>query len=307
MILTNPPFGGKEGPEAQSNYAFATGSTQVLFVQEILETLAVEGNCAIVLDDGFLFRKDEDSFVETKRKLVDECSLWAIVTLPGGVFSSAGAAVKTNLLFFTKGTKTGKIWYYDLTHVKVGKKSPLTLAHFGFGKNGEILDDSELPVSLTETWLADETKEEKHFPSYAKLLASRGTKKGESRYSWTVDFAARRKQAQADMQPHLAEVERINEAVVVLKEKLKALKKGDGKPAQIDALDTQIREQEKLARESQSKADSIGATVFDLKAVNPNAVVKLDTRTPGEVIESIETQSQIVTKSLKTLRNLLKP
>ena len=306
VILTNPPFGGKEGPEAQSNYAFATGSTQVLFVQEILETLAVEGNCAIVLDDGFLFRKDEDAFVETKRKLVDECSLWAIVALPGGVFSSAGAAVKTNLLFFTKGTKTGKIWYYDLTHVKVGKKSPLTLAHFGFGKYGEILDDSELPVSLTETWLADETKEEKHFPSYAKLLASRGTKKGESRYSWTVDFAARRKQAQADMQPHLAEVERINEAVVVLKEKLKALKKSDAKPAAIDALDTQIREQEKLARESQSKADSIGATVFDLKAVNPNAVVKLDTRTPAEVIASIETQSQIVAKSLKTLRTLLK-
>ena len=93
----------------------------------------------------------------------------------------------------------------------------------------------------------------------------------------------------------------------MLKEKLKALKKGDGKPAQIDALDTQIREQEKLARESQSKADSIGATVFDLKAVNPNAVVKLDTRTPAEVIASIETQSQIVAQSLKTLRTLLKP
>ena len=38
-----------------------------------------------------------------------------------------------------------------------------------------------------------------------------------------------------------------------------------------------------------------------------SAVVKLDTRTPAEVIASIETQSQIVTKSLKTLRNLLKP
>jgi type I restriction enzyme M protein len=311
VILTNPPFGGKEGPEAQSNYAFATGSTQVLFVQEILETLAVEGNCAIVLDDGFLFRKDEDAFVETKRKLVDECSLWAIVALPGGVFSSAGAAVKTNLLFFTKGTKTGKIWYYDLTHVKVGKKSPLTLAHFGFGKNGEILDDSELPVSLTETWLADETKEEKHFPSYAKLLASRGTKKGESRYSWTVDFAARRKQAHADMQPHIAEAERIKAEVVTLKEKLKLQKKSNAKPAAknaaIEKLETEIKDQEKLAREAQAKADAIGATVFDLKAVNPNAVVKLDTRTPGEVIESIETQSQIVAKSLATLRTLLKP
>lgn len=306
VILTNPPFGGKEGSDAQKNYAFATGSTQVLFVQDILDSLSQTGSCAIVLDDGFLFRKDEDAFVETKRKLVDECDLWAIVSLPAGVFTGAGSqGVKTNLVFFTKGKKTSKIWYYDLTHVKVGKKSPLTLAHFGFGKDGSPLADADLPPSLTEAWLEDEECKGKPFPSYARLLKNRGTAKAESRYSWTVDFAARRKQAQADMQPHLAEVERINEAVVILKEKLKALKKGDGQPAQIDALDTQIREQEKLARESQSKADSIGATVFDLKAVNPNAVVKLDTRTPSEVIASIETQSQIVAKSLKALRNLL--
>ena len=106
VILTNPPFGGKEGKDAQKNYAYATSSTQVLFVQHILGELAPGGRCAIVLDDGFLFRKDEDAFVETKRKLVDECDLWAIVSLPGGVFVGAGAAVKTNLLFFTKGKKT---------------------------------------------------------------------------------------------------------------------------------------------------------------------------------------------------------
>jgi type I restriction enzyme M protein len=221
------------------------------------------------------------------------------------VFSGAGAAVKTNLLFFTKGKKTSKIWYYDLTHLNIGKKSPMTLAHFGFGKNGEILDDTELPPTLTETWLADETKEEKHFPSYARLFAHRGTKKGESRYSWTLDFAARRKQANADMQPHIAEAERIKAEVVTLKEKLKALRKTAAKPAAIEPLEAQIKEQEKAARDSQSKADAIGATVFDLKAVNPNVVVKLDTRTPAEVIQSIEDQGKIVTNSLKTLRALL--
>ena len=89
-----------------------------------------------MLDEGLLFRTNESAFVETKRKLVDECDLWAIVSLPGGVFSTAGAGVKTNLLFFTKGTKTERIWYYDLSHVKVGKKTPMTLAHFGFGKDG---------------------------------------------------------------------------------------------------------------------------------------------------------------------------
>jgi type I restriction enzyme M protein len=38
--------------------------------------------------------------------------------------------VKTNLLFFTKGKPTDRIWYYDLADVKVGKKSPLTLDKF---------------------------------------------------------------------------------------------------------------------------------------------------------------------------------
>jgi type I restriction enzyme M protein len=306
VILTNPPFGGKEGKDAQKNYAFATGSTQVLFVQHILEELGENGRCAIVLDDGFLFRKDEDAFVETKRKLVDECDLWAIISLPGGVFSGAGAAVKTNLLFFTKGKTTTKIWYYDLTHLNIGKKSPMTLAHFGFGKNGEILDDSLLPATLTDPCLEDESNAGNPFPSYARLLSSRGKKSAESPYSWTVDFAARRKQARADMQPHIDEAERIKAAVVTLKEKFKALKKTDAKPAIIDALETQIKEQEKAARDSQNKADAIGASVFDLKAVNPNVVVKLDTRTPAEVIQSIEDQGRIVSHSLETLRALLK-
>jgi hypothetical protein len=74
----------------------------VLFVQDILAELAPGGTCAMVLDEGLLFRTNESAFVETKRKLVDECDLWAIVSLPGGVFSTAGAGVKTNLLFFTR-------------------------------------------------------------------------------------------------------------------------------------------------------------------------------------------------------------
>jgi len=305
VILTNPPFGGKEGKDAQKNYAYATGSTQVLFVQDILGELACDGRCAIVLDDGFLFRKDEDAFVETKRKLVDECDLWAIVSLPGGCFSGAGAAVKTNLLFFTKGKKTTKIWYYDLTHVKVGKKSPMTLAHFGFGKNGEVLDDSDLPAVLTEAW-ADDENSKGEFPSYARLLSARGTPAAESRYSWTVDFAGRRKQAREDRKPHVADAEAAKAEVVALKEKLKALKATNPEDKKIELLETKIGEREKAARDAQSKADAIDAAVFDLKAVNPNAVTKIDARTPDEVIQSIEDQGKIVAHSLKTLRELIR-
>jgi type I restriction enzyme M protein len=305
VILTNPPFGGKEGKDAQKNYAYATGSTQVLFVQDILGELAPEGRCAIVLDDGFLFRKDEDAFVETKRKLVDECDLWAIISLPGGCFSGAGAAVKTNLLFFTKGKKTSKIWYYDLTHVKVGKKSPMTLGHFGFGKNGEVLDDVDLPAALTENWTEDENNTGE-FPSYARLLSARGTPAAESRFSWSVDFAARRRQAREDMKPHLAQVETVKADAVSLKEKLKAIKAANPKDKKVEALEIEIGELEKAGREARAKADAIDAAVFDLKAVNPNAVVKIDTRTSEEVIASIADQSKIMEQALEALRTLLR-
>ncbi|MGY3532181.1 N-6 DNA methylase [Bradyrhizobium sp. USDA 4452] len=195
VILANPPFGGKEGKDAQKNFAFETSSTQVLFLQDILAELAEGGTCAIVLDEGLLFRTNESAFVETKRKLLDECDLWAIVSLPGGVFSTAGAGVKTNLVFFTKGKKTERIWYYDLSHVKVGKKTPLTLAHFGFGKAGNVLPDAQLPATLSAEWSADETNAGNRFPSYATLLPHRGSPQGDSRYRgrWTSPPAVPRR------------------------------------------------------------------------------------------------------------------
>lgn len=130
VILMNPPFGGKEGKDARTRFAYKTGATQVLFLQHVIDSLKQEGRCGIVVDEGVLFRTNETAFVQTKKKLLDDCDLWCVVSLPGGVFTAAGAGVKTNLLFFTKGNMTEKIWYYDLSDVKVTKKKPLTLANF---------------------------------------------------------------------------------------------------------------------------------------------------------------------------------
>jgi type I restriction enzyme M protein len=82
------------------------------------------------LDEGVLFRTNELAFTQTKLKLLDECDLFCIVSLPSGVFLQAGGGVKTNLLFFTKGKQTESVWYYDLSDVKMTKKQPLTLTHF---------------------------------------------------------------------------------------------------------------------------------------------------------------------------------
>jgi len=300
-IFTNPPFGGKEGKDAQKRYAFETSSTQVLFMQDIIAQLSREGTCAIVLDEGLLFRTNESSFVETKRKLVDECNVWAIISMPGGVFSTAGAGVKTNLVFFTKGKKTEKIWYYDLTQVKVGKKTPMTLAHFGYDKDGNIIDDSKLPKTLTGEWLEDEIVKDEPFPTYAKMLAT----KGESRYSWTIDFTARRAEAWEKTQPYKERVAELREENIPLKEQLKVFKKEKKDKEVIETLEEKISSIEKEIKEQENIIAAIDAKVFDLKAVNPNAVVKVDTRTTLEVVENIETQSKIVKDAMSKLKKLL--
>src|SRR5581483_7758849 len=130
VILLNPPFGGREGPEAHTRFAYKTGATQVLFLQHVIDSLKPGGRCGMVLDEGVLFRTNELAFVQTKRKLLDDCDLRCIVSLPAGAFVNAGAGVKTNLLFFTRGRPTESVWYYDLSWWPVGKKTPLCLDDF---------------------------------------------------------------------------------------------------------------------------------------------------------------------------------
>jgi len=148
VVLTNPPFGGKEGKDAQTRFAYKTGATQVLFLQHVIDSLKPGGRCGIVMDEGVLFRTNENAFVQTKRKLLNECNLWCIVSLPPKAFVNAGAASKTNLLFFTRGEPTKKIWYYDLSDLNITKKQPLTVEHFDdfferFDPSTHELSDSE--------------------------------------------------------------------------------------------------------------------------------------------------------------------
>ncbi|MEO8681249.1 MAG: N-6 DNA methylase [Vicinamibacterales bacterium] len=271
VVLTNPPFGGKESAAAQTNFDYRTSATQVLFLQHVIRALkAGGGRCGMVIDEGVLFRTNEDAFVKTKRKLTDECDLWCILSLPGGVFSTAGAGVKTNLLFFTKGKATEKIWYYDLSDVKVGKKTPLTL---------------------------------KHFEDFAAKLATRE----DSERSWTLDLSARRTKAAVDAQPFKdsaylksQEAEKIKEALAELK---KAKSRDEG--AIVDAERT-IAALSKEARIATNKAEAIESAVYDLKAVNPNRKSEADRRTPAELLDLIEARGRDVAAAVAALRTLTK-
>ena len=63
-----------------------------------------------LLPDGFLFGEGIKSRI--KEKLLTECNLHTIVRLPNGVFNPY-TSIKTNLLFFTKGTPTKQVWFYE--------------------------------------------------------------------------------------------------------------------------------------------------------------------------------------------------
>jgi len=121
-----------------------------------------------------------------------------------------------------------------------------------------------------------------------------------------VDFAARRAKAREEMQPLLDGAAQLKAEVVDLKEQLKRLKKEKAADDVLEAHDAQIREKDKAARDLEAQAAAIDAAVFDLKAVNPNAVATVDDRTPAEIIASIDAQGQIVAQALARLGALLK-
>ncbi len=111
-IITNPPFGGMEEDGIETNFPqkFRTRETADLFLVLILTLLKDGGRGAIVLPDGTLFGEGVKTTI--KEKLLAECNLHTIVRLPNGVFSPY-TGIKTNLLFFTKGSPTKEIWYYE--------------------------------------------------------------------------------------------------------------------------------------------------------------------------------------------------
>jgi len=130
VILTNPPFGGKESRQIQQNFPVQSQATELLALQYVMKSLKQNGRCGIVVPEGVLFRGD--AFALVKKELLENFNLHTIISLPSGVFAnvtSSGQGPKTNLLFFDRTGPTKEIWYYE--HVppegkKYTKANPIT-------------------------------------------------------------------------------------------------------------------------------------------------------------------------------------
>ena len=139
IILANPPFGTAKGGEAsitRDDLTYKTSNKQLAFLQHIYRNLKAGGRAAVVLPDNVLFEAGVGT--DVRRDLMNKCNLHTILRLPTGIFYAQG--VKTNVLFFTKGSSTNKlqdenctqnVWVYDLraNMPSFGKRTPFGEQH----------------------------------------------------------------------------------------------------------------------------------------------------------------------------------
>ena len=141
VILTNPPFGGTENVKAvEVNFRHPSSATSILFLQHIMAKVRRDGRVGMVIDEGVLFKAAERAYVETKKDLLEEYNLYAIVSLPTGVFAnvtSSGTGPKTNLLFFNHLGPTRHVWYYEVRAVG-----------FSLTRTQKPIADNDLPDCL---------------------------------------------------------------------------------------------------------------------------------------------------------------
>ena len=174
LILTNPPFGTKKGGGAPSrtDFPFPTSNKQLCFLQHIYGGLRPGGRAAVVVPDNVLFEGNTGKHIRTD--LMDKCNLHTILRLPTGIFYAQ--AVKTNVLFFTRGralkANTRDVWVYDLrtNMTQFGKRTLLTRRHLAGFEAAYGVDPLAVPLSLrrrkdlgeggrfrkfTRAWIAD--------------------------------------------------------------------------------------------------------------------------------------------------------
>jgi type I restriction enzyme M protein len=115
VVLANPPFKGAiDASDVNPTLPTKVKKTEILFLHLFLRLLDNGGRGAVIVPDGVLFGSS-NAHVEARKKLIEDNRLDAVVSMPAGVFRPY-AGVSTAILFFTKGAKTERIWFYDMEH-----------------------------------------------------------------------------------------------------------------------------------------------------------------------------------------------
>ncbi|HEY5124369.1 MAG TPA: N-6 DNA methylase [Ignavibacteria bacterium] len=100
IILANPPFmSPKGGIKPHKRFSIQANRSEVLFVDYICEHLTPTGKAGVIVPEGIIFQSG-NAYKQLRKMLVDNY-LWAVVSLPAGVFNPY-SGVKTSILFIDK-------------------------------------------------------------------------------------------------------------------------------------------------------------------------------------------------------------
>ncbi len=98
VILANPPFmSPKGGVKTHSKFSVQSSRSEVLFVDYIMNHLRPKGRAGIIVPEGIIFQS-ANVYKELRKKLIED-GLFAVVSLPSGVFNPY-SGVKTSILLF---------------------------------------------------------------------------------------------------------------------------------------------------------------------------------------------------------------
>ena len=111
VILANPPFSGRLDRDriVEDVKVGRTAQTELLFLQYMLNHLKDGGRCGVVVPEGVLFGST-GAHRELRRKLIENNTVDAVLSLPGGVFNPY-SGVKTSVLVFRKGGATERVMF----------------------------------------------------------------------------------------------------------------------------------------------------------------------------------------------------
>lgn len=147
VILANPPFmTPKGGIVPHSRYRVKAKRSEVLFVDYIAEHLNPTGRAAIIVPEGIVFQS-ANAYKELRKYLVDDGLLYAVISLPAGVFNPY-SGVKTSILLIDKSFARLKD---EILFVKLNNDG------FDLGAQRREIEGSEIPeiIRIVQKYHAD--------------------------------------------------------------------------------------------------------------------------------------------------------
>lgn len=101
VILANPPFmTPRGGIKPHARFEVRANRSEVLFVDYIMEHLTPNGRAGVIVPEGIIFQSD-NAYKALRKMLVENNYLYAVVSLPAGVFNPY-AGVKTSVLLMDR-------------------------------------------------------------------------------------------------------------------------------------------------------------------------------------------------------------